>query len=80
MKQTSRTANERYKTKKVTDKRIILWALRKYGVELTGLDISERCVLTYHQVMRRMSELENENKVKTTTKNVSQNRMMYKII
>lgn len=78
MKTTSQEAYERVKPSISTHNRMILSVLR--DKELTGYDIAKLCGLSYHQVMRRMSELERLNLVETTTKDNIQKRMKYKII
>lgn len=76
---TSQTAYEEIKPNIPNHHAIILKAFKK-GEELTSLDVSNRCLLGYHAVARRMKELVNLYEVETTTKHTSQNRMMYKII
>ena len=80
MKQTSREAYERVKPKRNEHHRAILNVLSHYEKGLTGFDISEHCNLSYHQVMRRMSELEELGKIETTEKDLKQRRMKYRLI
>ena len=90
MKQTSRTANERYTPFKEGDKKTIVDIMSNSKKELTGEDISRKDktnkffrrakAMSYTAVMRRMSELEKLGIVKTTSINHKQNKMNYKLI
>ena len=63
--------------------KIILSALNYCPYPLTGYGISQRCKLTYHQVMRRMSQLERLNKVHQVDKKIdvdNAKRVAYEII
>lgn len=85
MSETSRIAKAKFDAseKKLVHHKIISKALRACQFPLTGFGIAQRTELTYHQVMRRMKELEEDDKVIQHQKKIDvdgSNRMSYKII
>ena len=85
MSETSRIAKAKFDAseQKLVHHKIILKALRACQFPLTGFGIAERTKLTYHQVMRRMKELEEDDKVIQHKKKIDVDnsvRMSYKLI
>lgn len=64
MKQTSIEAFKDSRSTAERHRNIILDVLKNSNRPLSSLQISTKCYLSYHQVARRMSELENTNKIK----------------
>lgn len=44
--------------------KVILKVMREINEPVTSKQISEKCILTYHAVARRLSEMERLNKIK----------------
>ena len=63
MKQTSITAFRESRSEAEKHRNIILDVLKKNNKPLSSMQISTKCYLSYYQISRRMSELENTGKV-----------------